>query len=131
MDDVFRPFPRRRGERPARESRMVPDLYNSSTFASSPLTRDLRASSSEFEAISLEAWFEVEEDLAVSVEFDVGSLFSFLGFLFGVLTSVADASSTPGFVVAVAFFVDGGDAFAAVSFGSRTPPAEPALACSV
>lgn len=42
--EPFRPFPRLRGERPGRSK--LPDLYNCSTFASRPWTRDLSASRS-------------------------------------------------------------------------------------
>jgi hypothetical protein len=66
---------------------------------------------------------------AASVDVDVGSLFNFLGFFFGVFAAAAVTSSV--LVDAAAFFVDDVEAFAAGSCGNITPPADPALPCSV
>jgi hypothetical protein len=68
-------------------------------------------------------------DFAASAEVDVGSLFNFLGFFFGVFAATAAAASVPG--VAADFFADDAEAFAGASFGNTTPPADPALPCSV
>jgi hypothetical protein len=117
-------LPRRRGERAGRESEMAPALYNSSTFASKPLTRDFRASSSEAEGTSVGVLLgaAVLGVSCVGAGVEVGSLFSFLGLRFWVFAPAA-VSSTAG--VVAAFFAG---VFAAGSFGNMTP--DPALPCS-
>ena len=126
-DDVLRPFPRRRGERPGRESDITPALYSSSTFASRPRTRDLRASRSEAEGTSEVGRVE-DEGFAVSIGVADGSLFNFLGFRFGVFA----ADAVVLFVVGAAsvFFAVDIEGFVLASFGKSTPPADPALPCS-
>jgi hypothetical protein len=56
-------------------------------------------------------------------------LFNFLGFFFCVFDAVAVTLSVLG--ATAAFFVDDAGTFADISFGNTTPPADPALPCSV
>jgi hypothetical protein len=68
-------------------------------------------------------------DFAASADVDVGSLFNFLGFFFVVFAATAEASSVLG--MAAGFFAEDAEAFTEASFGNTTPPADPALPCSV
>jgi hypothetical protein len=108
---------------------MAPALYSSSTFASKPLTRDFRASSSEAEGTSVGVLLgaAVLGVTWVGAGVELGSLFSFLGLRFWVFAPEAAVSSTAGVVAA---FFAGVGVFAVVSFGTMTPPADPALPCS-
>jgi hypothetical protein len=117
-EELLRPLPRRRGERPGRS--IEPVLYSSSTLASRPRTRDLRASISV--AVGGSAGVVLILLGAVAAAgWVVGSLFSFLGLRRAVLFDVSFAAFCDVFGLGAGVLV-----FASFSFSRRIPPAEPA-----
>jgi hypothetical protein len=136
-DEVFRALPRRRGERAVRVESLL--LYRSSTLASRPLTRAFSASSSDVDVELVDTATSL--DVLVGACFDgagvVGSWFSFLGLRRGLVAVEVGsevAVSLAAFGVVVGIFVAAfgvfGD-FVLVSLSRSTPPADPALPCSV